>query len=403
MISLKYSTESCEHIFGISRQFCADFNYLEIVQIVPKINQYLRSILSENLLFRKEKKVREGYNFNEYEKINLSDNNIECLRYWPFDVEIDNAISTGYERAIHLARYLEMTAIPNNAHYFNIHKRFLTSQLEDFWEDNPNFRTTDDELDLNSSSISQCINCTIFKMNSKEEELNSDSQVAFPLEKTYETCQPLCDISNFDFIFIDSGSDFNYILSDESLNIKFFLNLRQCHDSYSNKKLERTRSVARNNNNENNASNKFDINKARSLVSYLTKNDTALIKSRENKWKSSKKINNMFKEKISSAIFDNTFCVAQIIAIYEQNASMHSYIDIFISEFKSLSYVSMKIFFHINGAIFSEIHDHSFCIFSHVESLHIIYHLASKNISINEEALILKGQAKKTFNTLNKK
>lgn len=78
------------------------------------------------------------------------------------------------------------------------------------------------------------------------------------------------------------------------------MNLRQCHNAYSNKKLERTRSVARNNNNENNASNKFDINKASSLVSYLTKNDTASIKSRENRWKSSRKTNNMFKEKISS-------------------------------------------------------------------------------------------------------
>ena len=63
----------------------------------------------------------------------------------------------------------------------------------------------------------------------------------------------------------------------------------------------------------------------------------------------------------------------------------------------------MKIFFHINGAIFSEILDHSFCIFSHAEASHIIYHLASKDVSINEEALILKGQAKKTFNILNKK
>ncbi|PKK57776.1 hypothetical protein RhiirC2_871746 [Rhizophagus irregularis] len=304
LLPWKHGTESCEHIFGISRQFCADFNYLEIVQMVPKINQYLRSILSENLLFRKEKKVREGYDFNEYEEINLSDNNIECLRYWPSDVEIDNAISTGYERAIHLARYLEMTAIPNDAHYFNIHKRFPTSQLEDFWEDNPNFRTTDDELDLDSSSISQCINCAISKMNPKEEELNSDSQVAFPLEKTYETCQVIVELiqklPDIPWFPNDSGSDFNYILSDESLNIKFFLNLRQCHDAYSNKKLERTRSVARNNNNENNASNKFDINKASSLVSYLTKNDTASIKSRENRWKSSRKTNNMFKEKISS-------------------------------------------------------------------------------------------------------
>ncbi|PKB93958.1 hypothetical protein RhiirA5_439919 [Rhizophagus irregularis] len=319
-----------------------------------------------------------------------------------------------------------MTAIPNDAHYFNIHKRFPTSQLEDFWEDNPNFRITDDELDLGSSSISQCINRAISKMNPKEEELNSDSQVAFPLEKTYETCQVIVELiqklPDIPWFPNDSGSDFNYILSDESLNIEFFLNLRQCHDAYSNKKLERTRSVARSNN-ENNASNKFDINKASSLVSYLTKNDTASIKSRENRWKSGRKTNNMFKEKISSehlscaniaifplqigsfviAIFDNTFCVAQIIAMYEQNASIHSYIDMPISELKSLSYVSMKIFFHINGTIFSEIRDHSFCIFSHVEPLHIIHHLASKDISINEEALILKGQAKKTFNTLNKK
>ncbi|CAB4489998.1 unnamed protein product [Rhizophagus irregularis] len=397
---------------------------------IPKINQYFRSILSENLLFRKEKKVREGYDFNEYEEINLSDNNIEYLRYWPSDVEIDNAISTGYERAIHLARYLEMTAIPNDAHYFNIHKRFPTSQLEDFWENNPNFRTTDNELDLDSLSISQYINCAISKMNPKEE----DSQVAFLLEKTYETCQVIEELiqklPDIPWFLNNSESDFNYILSDESLNIKFFLNLCQCHDAYSNKKLERTRSVTRNNNNENNASNKFDINKASSLVSYLTKNETTSIKSQENRWKLSRKTNNIFKEKISSAsgnlfkqhlscaniaifplqirsfviaIFNNTFCVAQIIAMYEQNASIHLYIDMPISKLKSLFYVSMKIFFHINGAIFSEIRNHSFCIFSHIEPLHIIHHLASKDISINEEALILKGQAKKTFNTLNKK
>jgi hypothetical protein len=82
---------------------------------------------------------------------------------------------------------------------------------------------------------------------------------------------------------------------------------------------------------------------------------------------------------------------------------MHSYVDTPISDLKSLSYVSMKIFFHVNGAIFSENLDNSFCIFSHVEVSHIIYHLASKDVSINEEVLILKGQAKKTFNILNKK
>jgi hypothetical protein len=101
-------------------------------------------------------------------------------------------------------------------------------------------------------------------------------------------------------------------------------------------------------------------------------------------------------------MFDNTLCIAQIIDIYEQKAIMHSYINASVSNLKSFSYIFMKIYFHINGAIFSEIQDNSFCVFSHVETLHIIYHLASKDISINKEVLILKGHAKKTFNILNK-
>ncbi|UZO07446.1 uncharacterized protein OCT59_027730 [Rhizophagus irregularis] len=72
-----------------------------------------------------------GYDFNEYAEINLSNNNLECLRYWPSDIEIDNAISIGYKRAIHLAKYLEMTAV-SDAYYFNIHKRFPDLQLDDF-------------------------------------------------------------------------------------------------------------------------------------------------------------------------------------------------------------------------------------------------------------------------------
>jgi len=71
-------------------------------------------------------------------------------------------------------------------------------------------------------------------------------------------------------------------------------------------------------------------------------------------------------------MFDNTLCIAQIIAMYEQKASMHFYIDTSISNLKSLSYVSMKIYFHINGAIFSEIRDNSFCIFLTLK-LHILF------------------------------
>ncbi|RIA99901.1 hypothetical protein C2G38_2236701 [Gigaspora rosea] len=128
-------------------------------------------------------------------------------------------------------------------------------------------------------------------------------------------------------------------------------------------------------NNEKNVLNDFNLNKASSLVSHLIKNDSK---------------------------FDNTLCIAQIIAMYERNNSFHSYLDTPISDLESLSYVSLKLFFHINSAVFSATRDHQFYIFSHAEGSHIVHHLASRDISIDEEVLILKGQAKQMFNTFKK-
>ncbi|RGB22385.1 hypothetical protein C1646_776171 [Rhizophagus diaphanus] len=162
-----------------------------------------------------------GYDFNEYAEINLLNNNLECLRYWPSDIKIDNTISIGYERTIHLAKYLEITAVPN-AYYFNIHKRFLDLQLDDFWDDNSNPRIMDNPK----------FNC-------------------------------------------------NYILDGE-LNVDFFLDLHQSHDAYMSRNLKRIKTVFRNN--ETNTLDKLDVNITSNLVSYLTKNDdSTLTKSQENR------------------------------------------------------------------------------------------------------------------------
>ncbi|CAG8771530.1 13001_t:CDS:1, partial [Racocetra fulgida] len=133
-----------------------------------------------------------NYDFNEREEITFLDNNLECLRYWPSDIEIDDAINTGYKRAVHLARHLEMTSIPNDAYYFNIHKKYPTSQLEDFWNDDSNLETADNndhnEDNMNSLSISHCINNAVSEMN-RSQELNSDPSPELLLEKTYRACQ----------------------------------------------------------------------------------------------------------------------------------------------------------------------------------------------------------------------
>ncbi|CAB4489125.1 unnamed protein product [Rhizophagus irregularis] len=237
-----------------------------------------------------------------------------------------------------------MTAVPDDAYYFNIYKRFPDLQLDDFWDDNPNPRIMDKEINSN------------------------DSQVTFPMEKNYN-CQVIVELveklPDIPWFLNDPKFNCNYILDDE-LNVDFFLDLRQSHDTYTSGNLERTKTVFRNN--ENNTLDKLDVNMASNLVSYLTKNDDfTLTKLRENRWKSSKNTNNNTKDhprvdnsaflplQIKSFViakFDNTFCVAQIIAMYEQKSLMHSYTDTPVSDLKSLSYVSIKIFFHVNGAIF---------------------------------------------------
>ncbi|CAG8474695.1 5005_t:CDS:2 [Gigaspora rosea] len=142
----KHGTESCEHIFEAACQFRSDFTFLEILQIVPKINVY----------------------------------------------------------------------------YFNIHKKFSTSQLEDFWNEDLNLETSNNnEYNTDSGlSVSHCINNAISEMN-RNQKVNSDPEPELSLEKLYMSC---------------SRSEFT--LDNISLNIEFLLNLHQRHDAHSKKTLE---------------------------------------------------------------------------------------------------------------------------------------------------------------------
>ncbi|CAG8822923.1 5389_t:CDS:2, partial [Gigaspora margarita] len=299
----------------------------------------------------------------------------------------------------------EMTSIPNDAYYFNIHKKYPISQLEDFWNNDSNLETADNndhnEDNMNSLYISHCINNAVSEMN-RSQELNLDPSPELSLEKTYGACQIIIEriqkLSDIPW-FPNSRSD--SILDNNLLNIKFLLNLHQHHDAHLERNLERIKFSFKNNN-KRNVLNEFNNNKASSLVSHLTKNDCIITKSRENKWRSGGNTSNNISEKSHSAKFDNMLCVAQVVAMYEQDNSFHSYIDTSVSDLESLSYVSLKIFFHINGAVFSTTRDHQFYIFSHAESSHIVHYLASRDINIDEKVLILKGQAKEMFNAFKK-
>uniref|UniRef100_U9T4Q3 Uncharacterized protein n=1 Tax=Rhizophagus irregularis (strain DAOM 181602 / DAOM 197198 / MUCL 43194) TaxID=747089 RepID=U9T4Q3_RHIID len=174
----------------------------------------------------------DSYDFNEYGEINLIDDNLECLRYWLSDTEIDNAI-----------------------------------KVEDFWDDNSKFRYTDNNEKINNDNlnISQSINCAVSKLSNQEnqEELNSsDLDVSSLLKKNYGTCQVIVEhIQKLPDIlwYPNYSKDFDYPLNNRLLNIEHFLNLRQHHDAYLNRKLECKNILLKNYNNE--TDGEFDINK----------------------------------------------------------------------------------------------------------------------------------------------
>jgi hypothetical protein len=55
-----HGSKACEHFFGMARQINSDFNYSELLQLVPKISQYAKALKTKNIMFEKEKFVCKG-------------------------------------------------------------------------------------------------------------------------------------------------------------------------------------------------------------------------------------------------------------------------------------------------------------------------------------------------------
>ncbi|EXX65938.1 hypothetical protein RirG_128550 [Rhizophagus irregularis DAOM 197198w] len=62
--SMMHGSEACEHFFGMARQINSDFNYSELLQLVPKISQCAKALRTRNITLEKEKSVRDGKQAN---------------------------------------------------------------------------------------------------------------------------------------------------------------------------------------------------------------------------------------------------------------------------------------------------------------------------------------------------
>ena len=104
-------------------------------------------------------------------------------------------------------------------------------------------------------------------------------------------------------------------------------------------------------------------------------------------------------------IFGNQLHIAKIIAIYEQKDRFHSYITQPVTNIQELSYVSLQVYTHIQGHIFTDFitdeFGNNFFLFSHCNPKHIIYNIGITNVQLEENILFLKGIAKTIFSNLN--
>lgn len=49
--------------FGIARQLNSDFDFADLIQMLPKISQYTKALRSKKLFFDQEKTVRQGKHY----------------------------------------------------------------------------------------------------------------------------------------------------------------------------------------------------------------------------------------------------------------------------------------------------------------------------------------------------
>ncbi|GBC53360.2 hypothetical protein GLOIN_2v1772310 [Rhizophagus irregularis DAOM 181602=DAOM 197198] len=110
--SMMHGSEACEHFFGMARQINSDFNYSELLQLVPKISQCAKALRTRNITLEKEKSVRDGYHF-DYNMGNISSSKLTKLCAWPSDTDITSTVKFSYKLAFELAKALDMKPTTN--------------------------------------------------------------------------------------------------------------------------------------------------------------------------------------------------------------------------------------------------------------------------------------------------
>ncbi|RHZ55132.1 hypothetical protein Glove_420g97 [Diversispora epigaea] len=180
------------YVFGITRQIRADFDFAEILQMVPKILQYIKSS-NDNLSFEKKKSVHEGYIYN-YNKGNLTKDILSNLTRWLSDTEIIQIFRQSRQLSCELVEYLGML-IPDSLPIENLQSIVLIKTTTDpsFLSENINTDNDNDDEDNDLMRVDQLLE---LETEIEENNYNDLSHAIGQASEQIANMELICDENN---------------------------------------------------------------------------------------------------------------------------------------------------------------------------------------------------------------
>ncbi|GBC50768.2 hypothetical protein GLOIN_2v1766724 [Rhizophagus irregularis DAOM 181602=DAOM 197198] len=410
----EYGTEALEHLFGIARQLIPDFTYYELYKVISRVQHRDNILRSENISDIQEKKSAAGYIF-DFDTC-ISDINIEILRSWPSDDDINDAIRIASENAKEFSNFLQMKKQSKNTSYTD-------PLIPELSETNTNNLLTNEVVPQNITidqvadelnRISQLEN--VFDDYFENNDISDNSR--------HEYSEDLLEINTADADNFIMKTEINYIINNPkttvlqelnhepeekifekegSCDIFLMLELRRSHEAFSRSDHPRGIQTRISVNLNQESQDKIDRNLANHLVNQLSNNqDHQIMRSRTQRWKGRNQLQSLVNSNkmqvtnigcanVSQAhplkkdgyllVFtDGRLCIAKVIAMYQMIGGKHSFVTGTIDNIDLLSYISVSLFINIYGdSLFS-----NECIAGEETQLHLASIFDNRDINCND-------------------
>ncbi|GBC05191.1 hypothetical protein RclHR1_00610003 [Rhizophagus clarus] len=407
----EHGTEALEHIFGISRQVIADFNFYEFYKIQKRV-MYRDKISRAGLINTSRDRTSAGGYVFDIDGTSLSHETIECLRTWPSEDDFKEAIRIGHSEAMSFAEYLQI----DNRTAPSMQQ--LIRRDEHSSDDQSNLEIIDDD----EQDDEQCQN--LAESIEPQKEIENIGTAAFEVSRLLlDESDDESNMGNENEatnISLVTFPDLHYILSQKPVhqkqfekfdllftpegfvNYKVIIDTRKNHDAFTRHSKSAFNKQAQPETSETTEkSGLLNLNNANRLITELTIDlnvQENCRNRRKERWEGRKRlatipiavgtnVHNIIDANVSDIhnlisggyliiYSDNKLCIAQIISMYEKRGQRHAWIEK-ANFLDYLSYISVNIYLNVYNNLWTNTCEAGGKLFAHVPAKEVLYYFNS--------------------------